>query len=64
MGRIKTKQIKRITNQLVKEYFDKFTENFEKNKKIVEQYTDSSSKKLRNIITGYVTRLVRSKERI
>ncbi|MEM3374651.1 MAG: 30S ribosomal protein S17e [Candidatus Woesearchaeota archaeon] len=64
MGRIKTRAMKRITHDLIQNYFDKFTENFQENKKIVEQYTDVTSKKLRNIITGYVTRLVKSKDRI
>ena len=64
MGRIKTKPIKRVTEELVKNYFDEFSETFEENKSIVEKHADIPSKKLRNIITGYVTRLVKSKERI
>ncbi len=62
MGRIKTKAAKRITEELVENHFDEFTEDFDKNKEIVEQYTEISSKKLRNIITGYVTRRVKSRE--
>ncbi|MEM2139317.1 MAG: 30S ribosomal protein S17e [Candidatus Woesearchaeota archaeon] len=64
MGRIKTRIMKRVSNELIENHLDKFTDNFEENKKIVEKYSDSSSKKLRNIITGYVTRLVKSKERL
>ena len=62
MGRIKTKAVKRITNELVDNYFDEFSEDFDANKEIVEKYVDIPSKKLRNIITGYVTRLVKSRE--
>ena len=62
MGRIKTKAVKRITNELVDSYFDEFSEDFDANKEIVEKYVDIPSKKLRNIITGYVTRLVKSRE--
>ena len=62
MGRIKTRAVKRISEELVKDYFDEFTETFDDNKEIVEKYADIPSKKLRNIITGYVTRLVKSKE--
>ena len=62
MGRIKTKAVKRITEELVENHFDEFTEDFDKNKAVVEQYTDIPSKKLRNIITGYVTRRVKSRE--
>ncbi len=62
MGRIKTKAVKRITDELVENHFDEFTEDFDSNKEIVEKYTEISSKKLRNIIAGYVTRRVKSKE--
>jgi small subunit ribosomal protein S17e len=62
MGRIKTKAAKRITEELVENHFEEFTEDFDKNKAVVEKYTDIPSKKLRNIITGYVTRRVKSRE--
>jgi len=62
MGRIKTKAVKRITVELVENYFDEFTEDFDSNKEIVEKYTDIPSKKLRNKVVGYVTRRVKSKE--
>ncbi|AJF62076.1 TPA: 30S ribosomal protein S17e [Candidatus Woesearchaeota archaeon] len=62
MGRIKTKAVKRITMELVENHFSEFSEDFNKNKGIVEMHTDIPSKKLRNIITGYVTRLVKSRE--
>lgn len=64
MGRIKTSQIKRISGELVDRHYEEFTEEFDKNKDIVEKYADIPSKKLRNIITGYVTRLVKSRETI
>ena len=62
MGRIKTKAAKRITEELVDNHFDDFTEDFDQNKAIVEKHAEISSKKLRNIITGYVTRRVKSRE--
>ena len=53
-----------INNQdsLREKYGDNFTKNFEENKAIVRNYVDVSSKKLRNTIAGYVTRLVKTKE--
>lgn len=39
---------------------DKFYTDFEKNKEIVANYADISSKKLRNIIAGYAARLKKS----
>ena len=62
MGRIKTQLIKRITNKLVKEHRKEFKDDFESNKEIVERFADIPSKKLRNTIAGYVTRLVKEKE--
>ena len=64
MGRIKTKAVKRITEDLVSEHGNEFTEDFDENKKVVEKYIDVPSTKLRNIISGYVTRLVKSREDI
>ena len=64
MGRIKTKAVKRITEDLVSSHGEEFTEDFDENKKIVEKYIDVPSTKLRNIIAGYVTRLVKSREDI
>ena len=63
MGRIKTMLIKRTTNTLIKEYPNKFTENFDENKKLVEEVAEIQSKKLRNVIAGYITRLTK-KERL
>ena len=62
MGRIKAELIKRATNNLMKEYGDKFTDDFNQNKKIVSEYVVISSKKLKNIIAGYATRLVKRKK--
>ena len=57
MGRIKTTLIKRKTRELLDEHSDKFTPNFTENKNLIAQYTNISSKKLRNTIAGYLTRL-------
>ena len=62
MGRIKTQQIKRVTMQLIKEHGSEFKKDFNKNKELVEQFVDIKSKKLRNVIAGYVTRLTKTKE--
>jgi small subunit ribosomal protein S17e len=59
MGRIKTQQIKRVTGQLMKTKGELFTDNFEKNKGIVNGLVKADSKKLKNIIAGYATRIVR-----
>lgn len=57
MGKVRTEHIKRIARELVQRFPDRITRNFEDNKKLVEEFTDLSSSKLRNRIAGYVTRL-------
>jgi len=59
MGRIKTQLVKRTTNELLEQYGDKFSEDYEKNKRVVAQLVIGVGKKIRNIIAGYVTRLVK-----
>jgi small subunit ribosomal protein S17e len=59
MGRIKTKAMKRITEELMEKYTGSFTKEFSENKSKVNQFTDVRSKKLRNIVAGYATRLAR-----
>ena len=61
MGRIKTAMIKRVTNKLVQQYRSDFKKDFEGNKKLVTNFADVKSKKIRNTIAGYVTRLINAK---
>lgn len=61
MGRTKTKLVKRIAEKLVKEHAQEFTPEFDKNKVMVEKYTNVSSSKMRNTIAGYTSRLVKRK---
>jgi len=54
MGRIKSALIKRTANNLLKEE-NVFSEDFEKNKKLLGN--TMPSKKVRNKIAGYISRL-------
>ena len=54
--------IKRAANRLVKDHKGSFTNDFNDNKKIVMQFADIPSKKLKNVIAGYVTRLTKRQE--
>jgi small subunit ribosomal protein S17e len=60
LGNVRPENIKRIARELVQRFPDRFTTNFENNKKLVEEFTNLSSTKLRNRIAGYVTRLVKT----
>ena len=60
MGRIKSTAIKRAAKALLTKESD-LSKDFEKNKKILNQYT-LPDKGTRNKIAGYITRLKRSEE--
>jgi len=57
MGRIKTRPIKAATLKLAETHMDEFTTDFDKNKVIVKEKLGNTSKKIRNIVAGYATRL-------
>ena len=60
MGRIKTTLIKRTAHKLFKEDPTKFKKNFDENKPIVDELVYTESKKFRNILAGYLTRLAKN----
>ncbi|MBI2146282.1 30S ribosomal protein S17e [Candidatus Woesearchaeota archaeon] len=62
MGRIKTTLIKRKTKELLKKHGDKFATDFSQNKQLTNSYASISSKKLRNIVAGYMTRLKKKEQ--
>ncbi len=64
MGRIKTKLVKRTGEELISTYQDKFSGDFEDNKKLLPGLAEMNSKKLKNIIAGYITRLVKRKQKL
>ena len=62
MGRIKTQLVKRVALKLMQSYPEKFKKDFKENKTLVMEVSEIHSKKIRNIIAGYLTRLVRQEE--
>jgi small subunit ribosomal protein S17e len=61
MGRIKTSSIKNVAKELFEKYGERFTTDFEKNKKLIKEVCEIKSKKLRNMVAGYITSLKRRK---
>jgi len=57
MGRIKTSFIKNIGNDLFSKYSEEFSKDFSKNKEAVDKFLIVKSKKMRNILAGYMTSL-------
>ncbi|MEZ0290793.1 MAG: 30S ribosomal protein S17e [Sulfolobales archaeon] len=63
-GNVRTKYIKSTARKLLEAYPDLFKPDFEYNKKLVAQLVNTKSKKVRNQIAGYITHLLRVKERL
>ncbi len=64
MGRIKTQLIKRTTLKLLAAHKESFTKDFNENKKVVSNMLTAPTKKLRNVIAGYATRLVKNEKEL
>lgn len=63
MGRIKTTLVKRTSRQLVETLPESFEKDFESNKKSLGN-TTMPSKRMRNMVAGYITRLKRNSQKI
>ncbi len=62
MGRIRTTLVKRTGTKLTQKYPDKFTVDFGQNKLAVMSVAEFHSKKLRNLVAGYITRLKKTEK--
>jgi len=64
LGNIRDTHIKSIAIELVKKYPDQFKfDDFQHNKKKVEQFAETSSKLMRNKIAGYITGYLASRNK-
>lgn len=59
MGSVRTTLIKRISRQLLEKYPEVFTEDFEKNKKVVGEVLKINSKEVKNQVAGYITSIIK-----
>lgn len=57
MGNIKTSFVKRVGKTIYDKHKEKFTTDYSKNKDIIKQLGNIPSKKMRNIVAGYITSL-------
>ncbi len=55
MGNVRTDQVKRTAKELVRRFPDKFSDNFESNKHLVNLLLQGTTMKIRNQIAGYIT---------
>ncbi|RLJ09619.1 MAG: 30S ribosomal protein S17e [Candidatus Aenigmatarchaeota archaeon] len=56
MGRIKNTAIKTLGSELIMKYGDKFSTDFVKNKEVLKEIIDIKSKRIRNILAGYIAK--------
>ncbi|ADP77477.1 SSU ribosomal protein S17E [Methanothermus fervidus DSM 2088] len=61
MGNIRTALIKRVAKELIETFPDKFSDNFDENKAVLEEISTVETKHLRNKIAGYITKLMKQR---
>jgi len=62
MGRVKSRFVKSSGEKIFKKGKEEFSSDFNKNKEVVDKYADIPSKKLRNTVVGFITRLAKRSE--
>jgi small subunit ribosomal protein S17e len=55
MGRIKTTFVKNIGKELMEKHPESFSGSFEDNKKALAPFISFTSRKMRNLVAGYIT---------
>ena len=58
MGNVRPMYIKRVALELVQQFPNSFSNDFQSNKKFVEQHTSIKSKIMRNRIAGYIAKML------
>ena len=58
MGKVRSDQIKKPAREILTRYHERFTTNFEENKKILAEVARVYSPRMKNRIAGYITRLM------
>jgi len=64
LGNVKPAFIKRIALELMQRFPDEFTDDFEKNKMLVQELTTIATKNMRNRVAGYITRIMEERNKI
>lgn len=59
MGRIKTRPVKSAGDKIFAQYGEHFSGDFNKNKEVLPQFAEVRSKKIRNILAGYLSKKAR-----
>lgn len=59
MGKVRPAYIKRLGDELLERYPDRFSDDFQHNKQVVAQLVEGLSKRVRNRVAGYITSRVK-----
>jgi len=57
LGRVRTEMIKKTAREILESNPHRFSTDYEENKKAVDELVNAKTKRVRNRIAGYVTRL-------
>jgi small subunit ribosomal protein S17e len=55
LGKVKTEHVKRVARALMARFPDKFSSNFDENKRLVSELTQGATTRVRNQVAGYIT---------
>lgn len=61
MGKVRIELVKRASKELMSRYPERFTANFEENKQLLKEIEFTLSKRLRNRVAGYITRMMKAR---
>ena len=59
MGRVRTKTVKRAARQLIEKFYPKMSLDFHYNKRVLDDVAIVPSKRIRNKIAGYASKLMK-----
>ena len=62
MGRVRPLHIKRAAKLLLERYPDRFSTDFESNRRVLDEILKNVGKSLKNRIAGYISNLLTQKE--
>jgi small subunit ribosomal protein S17e len=63
MGRIKTSFVKHVGRDIFERHANEFTTDFHKNKEIINKYAFFVSKRMKNIVAGYITAMKKQQQK-
>mmetsp|Transcript_8282 Transcript_8282/g.13411 ORF Transcript_8282/g.13411 Transcript_8282/m.13411 type:complete len:124 (-) Transcript_8282:66-437(-) len=63
MGRVRTNTVKKSSKLIVEKYYSKLTLDFQNNKRLCDEVAILPSKRMRNKIAGFITRLMKRIQR-